>query len=139
MYDVISVAFIVAFFALCVAYTHACDRILGPDEQAAADSTAGRPLGPGRRGGGRVTHVLAASGADNWTAMVLAIGLVVFLVLRPRLSRRGCRCARPSGSSSLALRGAADRQHADHRRRTWRRCTPTAARRAIASSARSSG
>jgi len=26
-----------------------------------------------------VTPVLAASGADNWTAMVLAVGLVVFL------------------------------------------------------------
>ena len=26
-----------------------------------------------------MTHVLAASGADNWTAMVLAIGLLVFL------------------------------------------------------------
>jgi len=26
-----------------------------------------------------VTHVLAASAVDNWTAMVLAVGLVVFL------------------------------------------------------------
>jgi len=26
-----------------------------------------------------VTPALAASGADNWTAMVLAVGLVIFL------------------------------------------------------------
>ena len=46
MYDLISVAFVVAFFALCVAYTHACDRILGPDEQVADDATTGEPSGP---------------------------------------------------------------------------------------------
>ena len=46
VYDIISVVFVVAFFALCVAYTHACDRILGPDEQA-AEATTGS--GRGRR------------------------------------------------------------------------------------------
>ena len=46
MYDIISVAFVVAFFALCVAYTHACDRILGPDEQVDADATTHEPSGP---------------------------------------------------------------------------------------------
>ena len=79
MYDIISVLFVLVFFALCVAYTHACDRILGPDDQACSRRSLGRRRRPGRRGGGRVTHLLAASGADNWTAMVLAIGLVVFL------------------------------------------------------------
>lgn len=46
MYDLISVAFVVAFFALCVAYTHACDRILGPDEQAVADEIPSAPVSP---------------------------------------------------------------------------------------------
>ncbi len=46
MYDIISVAFVVAFFALCVAYTHACDRILGPDEQAAVEPNNVEPSGP---------------------------------------------------------------------------------------------
>ena len=46
MYDIISVAFVLAFFALCVAYTHACDRILGPDEQALTDELSGAPAGP---------------------------------------------------------------------------------------------
>ncbi|HEY5170604.1 MAG TPA: hypothetical protein VIK54_02640 [Acidimicrobiia bacterium] len=46
MYDLISVVFVVGFFALCVAYAHACDRILGPDEQAAVDATTGEPSEP---------------------------------------------------------------------------------------------
>ncbi len=46
MYDIISVAFIVGFFALCVAFTHACDRILGPDDQVALDAIPGDPTGP---------------------------------------------------------------------------------------------
>ena len=46
MYDIISVAFVVAFFALCVGYTYACDRILGPDEQAATDTVGVEPPGP---------------------------------------------------------------------------------------------
>ena len=46
MYDVISVLFVLAFFALCVAYAHACDRILGPDDQAETDAIPGDPSGP---------------------------------------------------------------------------------------------
>lgn len=46
MYDIISVAFVLAFFALCVAYTHACDRILGPDEQTLADEIPTAPASP---------------------------------------------------------------------------------------------
>ena len=38
MYDIVSVLFVLVFFALCVAYTNACDRILGPDEQVAAEA-----------------------------------------------------------------------------------------------------
>ena len=41
MYDIVSVLFVLVFFALCVAYTNACDRILGPDEQVAAEADAG--------------------------------------------------------------------------------------------------
>ena len=46
MYDIISVLFVLVFFALCVAYTHACDWILGPDEQAATDAVSGDRSGP---------------------------------------------------------------------------------------------
>jgi hypothetical protein len=46
VYDIISVAFVLGFFALCVAYTYACDRILGPDEQAVADEVPGETPGP---------------------------------------------------------------------------------------------
>lgn len=40
MYDVIFLATIVAFFALCVAYIHACDRIIGPDAEFELGSEA---------------------------------------------------------------------------------------------------
>ena len=43
MYDVISVLFVLAFFGLCVLYTHACDRILGPDELVATEPTEAEP------------------------------------------------------------------------------------------------
>ena len=46
MYDIVSVGFVLVFFALCVAYTHACDRILGPDEQTEAASPPGDSSGP---------------------------------------------------------------------------------------------
>lgn len=46
MYDIVSVLFVLVFFGLCVAYAHACDRILGPDEQAATDAPAGDRSGP---------------------------------------------------------------------------------------------
>ena len=46
MYDVISVAFVVLFFALCVLYTNACDRILGPDEQAEVEVASDDFSGP---------------------------------------------------------------------------------------------
>ncbi len=34
MADIVYLAVIVAFFALCVAFVRACDRIIGPDELA---------------------------------------------------------------------------------------------------------
>ena len=46
MYDIVSVLFVLVFFALCVAYTHACDRILGPDEQADANAPSDNSSGP---------------------------------------------------------------------------------------------
>ncbi len=45
MYDIISVLFVLVFFALCVAYTNACDRILGPDDTA-TDEVAEDRSGP---------------------------------------------------------------------------------------------
>ena len=46
MYDVISVLFVLVFFGLCVLYTHACDRILGPEELAASEPTEADPSEP---------------------------------------------------------------------------------------------
>ena len=138
MYDIISVVFVVGFFALCVAYTHACDRILGPDEQAAAETDAGDPSGPGRRGGGGVTPVLAASGADNWTAMVLAVGLVVFLFFALIFPGEAVN-ARSRVDPVRRAGGAAHRQHADRRRLHGEGVRQRHARRATASSDRSSG
>ena len=43
MYDIVSVLFVLGFFALCVAYTHACDRILGPDDQAEVEGASDQP------------------------------------------------------------------------------------------------
>jgi hypothetical protein len=41
VYDAIFLATIVAFFALCVAYIRACDRIIGPDIEFELDDEAG--------------------------------------------------------------------------------------------------
>ena len=41
MYDVIFVATIIGFFALCVAYIAACDRIIGPDAEFELDLVEG--------------------------------------------------------------------------------------------------
>ena len=46
LYDIISVAFIVGFFAVCVAYVSACEWILGPDESEAAEAPQGEPSEP---------------------------------------------------------------------------------------------
>ena len=46
MYDIICVLSVLAFFGLCVAYTNACDRILGPDEQVATEAVSGGDSGP---------------------------------------------------------------------------------------------
>ena len=40
MADLVLVAVIVAFAALCVAYISWCDRIIGPDEASAAAAVA---------------------------------------------------------------------------------------------------
>jgi hypothetical protein len=39
MQDVLYLAIIAAFFVLAVGFVYACDRIIGPDEEALADST----------------------------------------------------------------------------------------------------
>jgi hypothetical protein len=41
MYDVIFVGVIIGFFALCLAYIAACDRIIGPDTEFELDLVAG--------------------------------------------------------------------------------------------------
>ena len=40
MRDVIVLAIIAAFFALCVAYVWLCDRIIGPDVDSVVDAEA---------------------------------------------------------------------------------------------------
>jgi len=42
MIDLIFVAVLIAFFALCVLFVKACDRIIGPSEESSA-ATPGAP------------------------------------------------------------------------------------------------
>jgi len=46
VYDIISIAFVLVFFALCLLYVQACDRILGPDEELVAPAAPGEPTRP---------------------------------------------------------------------------------------------
>ena len=46
MYDIISIVFVLGFFALCLLYVQACDRILGPDEELAVPVAPGEPTRP---------------------------------------------------------------------------------------------
>ena len=41
MADVVFIAVLLAFFALAVLFVAACDRLIGPDEEAFADRTPG--------------------------------------------------------------------------------------------------
>jgi hypothetical protein len=50
MADLLFVAVILVFFALCVLLVKACDRIIGPDETSVAD-TVGSALGEEPSGG----------------------------------------------------------------------------------------
>ena len=43
MYDLISVVFVLGFFALMVLYVQGCDRILGPDELETSENLTGTP------------------------------------------------------------------------------------------------
>jgi hypothetical protein len=43
VFDIICIVFIVGFFAACIAYVHACDWILGDDDEAATDATPSEP------------------------------------------------------------------------------------------------
>jgi hypothetical protein len=57
MKDVIVVAIIAVFFALCVAYVRWCDRIIGPDPDDLRDDDVDEPTAEG------VVDVAAAAGA----------------------------------------------------------------------------
>jgi hypothetical protein len=41
MKDVVVILMTLGFFAVCVAYVALCDRIVGPDDPAAAETTPG--------------------------------------------------------------------------------------------------
>ncbi len=88
MADVIFVAVICAFFALCVVYIRWCDRIIGPDDvdpsvtptivpATSATSTADR------RHVDRRCGMIAVADIDNWIGLGIAgLGVVyLFLVL----------------------------------------------------------
>jgi hypothetical protein len=61
MKDVIVVAIIAVFFALCVAYVRWCDRIIGPDPDDLRDDDVDEPIIEG------VVDVAAAAGATPVT------------------------------------------------------------------------
>ena len=80
MRDVIVVAVIAVFFALCLAYVRWCDHIIGPDpiDRPDDDLVSGDASSGVRRRGGAV--VIAAA-ADNWIGLGLAGLLAIYLVL----------------------------------------------------------
>jgi hypothetical protein len=41
--DVLFLAILIAFFAIAVVFVHACDRIIGPDAESDAPTTASEP------------------------------------------------------------------------------------------------
>ena len=92
MRDVIVLAIIAVFFALCVAYVRWCDRIIGPDPDDLRTTTstsrrpgavdrAGRstPIDAGRRRRGGAVVIAAA--VDNWIGLGIAGLLAIYLVL----------------------------------------------------------
>ena len=78
MRDVVVLAVITAFFALCVAYVWWCDRIIGPDPDVAGRPHRRRPR-PRRCRGGR--GVILAAAADNWIGLGLSVLLTIYLVV----------------------------------------------------------
>ena len=78
MRDVVVLAVITAFFALCVAYVWWCDRIIGPDPDVLDDHTVDEPV-PGRCRGG--PGVILAAAADNWVGLGLSVLLTIYLVV----------------------------------------------------------
>ena len=82
MYDAIFLATIVAFFALCVAYIRACDRIIGPDSEFELERRRPRTSrSPAERWSRRHEPPRRVSAADNFTALGLTFVLLVYLVL----------------------------------------------------------
>ena len=78
MRDVVMLALIVAFFALCAAYIWWCDRIIGPDVDNAVDTGAddATVANAGRGGAG----IMIAAAADNWIGLGLSLLVTVYLV-----------------------------------------------------------
>ena len=80
MRDVVVLAVITAFFALCVAYVWWCDRIIGPDPDRRCDDHAGDEPSP-RADAEEVVGVILAAAADNWIGLGLAVLLTIYLVV----------------------------------------------------------
>ena len=76
MRDVIVLAIIAAFFALCVAYVRWCDRIIGPDPDVDRDDDAddvAEPTDRRRRRRRRGGAVVIAAAVDNWIGLGIAV------------------------------------------------------------------
>ena len=80
MADVLFLAILVAFFALCVVFVKACERIIGPDVEAARVEAGRRPTDGTGRG---------MTGAESVIGLVLS-------VLVDRVPRVRARCSRRS-------------------------------------------
>ncbi len=85
MADVIFVAVICAFFALCVVYIRWCDRIIGPDDDIPSrrrrrSATTTPTVEHADR---RSVGMIAVADIDNWIGLGIAgLGIVyLFLVL----------------------------------------------------------
>jgi hypothetical protein len=60
MQDLVYMAVLVVFFVLAGLFVVACDRIIGPDEEALADANRGAPAPTPQRGSGAESEKLAA-------------------------------------------------------------------------------
>ena len=80
MRDVVVLAVITAFFALCVAYVWWCDRIIGPDPDVARTTDAADEPCAGADAE-EVRGVILAAAADNWIGLGLSVLLTIYLVV----------------------------------------------------------
>ena len=81
MRDVVVLAVIAAFFALCLAYVRWCDHIIGPDPVDRPDDELDGGRHDAALDAERGVGVIIAAAADNWIGLGLSVLLTIYLVV----------------------------------------------------------